>query len=108
MAEDVVCDIKWSPLAVEIILKPLIVLGLLEVAEHVIIPPPDIAELAPAIIVLSMAANIDHVIDGAGPTQGAPPRPRKPPQIAMGLWYGPEPPVIFRVWQHGDHRRRMD
>ena len=60
-----VCDIEWSSPTVERILKTLIVLGLLEVAEYVMITPPKVAELPPVIIIVSMPADVDHVVDGA-------------------------------------------
>src|SRR5690349_9709862 len=42
---------------------PLVVLGLAEERQDVLPAPPDIAELAPVIVVGGLAAHVDHAVD---------------------------------------------
>jgi hypothetical protein len=43
----------------------LLVLGLLEIGQHVVIAPAGIAALAPAIVILVLAAHIQQAVDRA-------------------------------------------
>src|SRR6185312_3100748 len=49
--------------AVIVVGAALLVFSLLEVGQHVVIAPADIAALAPAVVVLVLAANIQKSID---------------------------------------------
>jgi hypothetical protein len=73
----------------EIIRAALLVLGLLEVRQDVVITPPAVAALAPAIVVLVLPANIKQAVDGARPAQnlatGLKHRPPVQPRLGLGL-----------------------
>src|SRR6185312_651714 len=59
-------DGERTALPVEIVGPALVVLGLLEVGQHVVPTPADIAELAPMVEILLLAADVDAAIDRAG------------------------------------------
>ena len=52
-------DAERAAGAMEIVGAALLVLGLLEIGQHVVIAPADIAELAPMVEILLLAADID-------------------------------------------------
>jgi hypothetical protein len=62
-------DIQRTAGAVEAILHHLVVLGFLEVGQHIVIGPAGVAERRPAIVVGAMAADIDHGVDRARSAQ---------------------------------------
>ena len=48
-----------------IIFPPLLVHGFLEIGQHILISPPDVSLLPPAIVVRGMPTDVNHAIDGA-------------------------------------------
>src|SRR5262249_27401415 len=55
-------DIERSADAVELVLAPLLVLGLAKVSQDAVVVPADTAELTPAIVVCRRPAHIDHAV----------------------------------------------
>ena len=55
--------------AVELVLAALPVLGPLEIGQYVVPRPAAVAELAPMIEILGLAAHVDHAVDRAGAAQ---------------------------------------
>ena len=51
--------------AVEVVGAALVVLGLAEVGQHIIVAPAGVAELAPMVEVLGLAADVDQSVDRA-------------------------------------------
>src|SRR5205085_5074478 len=71
--------------AVVVVRAALLVLCLLEVGEHVVIAPADIAELAPTVVIGALAAGIDKAVDGARPSKDFATwlKPRAAPQLRI-------------------------
>ena len=74
--------------AVILALAPLLVLRPLEVRQDVLETPADIAELAPAVIVRMLAADIDEAVDRARATQHFSARLKHLPAVEPGLRLG--------------------
>src|SRR5262245_2287085 len=108
MPKDVVGDIERSAATMKLIVQPLIVLSLLEIRQHIVVAPADVAEVAPPLVVAAMSADVNHVINGTGAAERSAARPGKAPQIAMQLWNGAESPIEFGIQQHPHHRRSVD
>ena len=60
-------DGERSARAVEGVGAALLVLSLAEIGQHILIAPTDIAELAPMIEILLLAADIDEAVDQLDP-----------------------------------------
>jgi hypothetical protein len=56
-------DAERSALAVQLIRATLLVFGLAEIRQHVVVAPADIAELAPAVEILALPANVQQSVD---------------------------------------------
>src|SRR5216683_507208 len=77
-------NVERAALAVIIVGAAFLVLGAAEIREHIVIRPADIAELAPMVEILALAADIDEAVDRAGaaehlaarPGDAAPAQPR--------------------------------
>src|SRR4029077_19972976 len=67
----------------------LLVLGAAEIRQHVVIGPADIAELAPMVEILTLAADVDEAVDRAGAAEHFSTRPRNSastqPRHRLGL-----------------------
>ena len=76
---------------------PLLVLGALEIGQHLVEGPTGIAELAPMIVVLGLPANVEQSVDGAGATQHFAPRPVDAAIFEPGIGLGLVAPVQTRI-----------
>ncbi|MHC2409557.1 hypothetical protein ACVJGC_002148 [Bradyrhizobium diazoefficiens] len=68
-------------------------LGLLEIGQHVVIAPAGVAALAPAVIVLVLAANIEQAVDRARAAQRLTARLEHLAPLQLGLRLGLVHPV---------------
>src|SRR3546814_1307068 len=68
-------DAEWPVTAVDLVLAALVAFRPLEVGKHVLVGPAGIAELAPMVEVLALAADIDQPVDGTRPAEHAAARP---------------------------------
>jgi hypothetical protein len=83
--------------AVIVVGPALLVLGALEVGQHVLIRPADIAELTPHVEILRLSPHVEQAVDGAGAAEHAAARPGDRAAIEMGLGAGAELPGHGRV-----------
>ena len=77
----------------EIVGAALLVFGLLEIGQHVVITPAGIAALAPAIVILVLAAHIEQAVDRARSAQHFAARLEHRPPVEAGLGLGLVHPV---------------
>src|SRR5215472_10071979 len=80
----------------------------LEVGQHVVIAPARVAEIAPAIVVSAVAADIDHRVDGAAAAQDLAPRPVQTALAQLGFRIGVVGPVTGSFKELAKSRRNMD
>ncbi len=99
MLESQIGDAQRTAGAVECIGAALLILGLLEIRQHVVIAPAGIAELAPMIEILRLAADIDEAVDRARTAEDLAARPHDLPAIDAGIRLGLEAPAQLRM--HG-------
>ena len=94
---------------VKAVLHHLVILGLLEVGQHVVIGPAGIAQRRPAVIVGAMAADVDHGVDRARSAQRLAARLVALAAVEAGLRHGFERPVVG-LGRHLDRDadRRLD
>ena len=93
---------------VKVVLAANIVLGATEIGQQVIVAPAAVAGSGPGVVVLALAANIDHTIDGAGAPQYLATRPVQLPVVKHGLGLGFIAPAGFRVFHgEGETQRNM-
>ena len=70
-----------------------LVLRLLEIGQHVVIAPADIAALPPAVVVLMLATHIEQAVDRARPAQHLAARLKHLPAAKAGFRFGLVHPV---------------
>ncbi|MPM46826.1 hypothetical protein SDC9_93533 [bioreactor metagenome] len=93
----------------QIIGAALVVLGALEIRQHIGPAPTRIALLGPVVVVLGLAARIDHGVDRAGAAQHLAARLVAPASAQARLRRGGELPVVRAGLGHGRQpRRAMD
>src|ERR1700730_14081099 len=92
LADRVLCDIRHAERAagaVERVSPAHLVLRAPEIGQHILERPAGIAELAPMVEILGLAADIDHAVDRRRPAQHLAPRPKDPAvggtRIGLGL-----------------------
>ncbi len=90
-------DAERAAGAVERVGAALLVLGLLEIGQHVVVAPADIAELAPVVEILLLAADIDAAIDRARAAQHLAARLNDAAAVELGLGLALIEPVDLRV-----------
>ncbi len=79
----------------------------LEIAEHIRIAPASAAELvAPRVVVLRIAARVDHAVDGRGPADNAAARLGDPAAAEPRLGHRLETPIVGRRGQQPINRER--
>ena len=61
---DGLADAKGAALAVKAVLERVVILGLAEIGQHVVIAPAGAAHLAPVVVILRIAARVDLRVDG--------------------------------------------
>jgi len=108
MAEAVVGHVERAAAAVVAVLHPLVVLGLPEVRQYVLVAPALVAARGPVVVVRGVTPDVDHVVDRAGPAERPPPRPREAPQVAVRLGHRAVAPVVRAVRQEAHHRGGVD
>ena len=87
----------------------LLVLGLLEIGQHVVITPAGIAALAPAIVILVLAAHIQQAVDRARSAQHFAARLKHLPAVQARLGLGLVHPVDgFFLEQFSVAERHVD
>ena len=83
--------------AVERRLSAVVVLGLHEIGQHVIPPPPDIAQLPPVVVVAGLSAHVDHAVHRRASPEQLSERIGQRSAVQAGLGGGLHPPVGARV-----------
>ncbi len=76
-----------------LVARPDAPLGAAEIGQHVVPRPSGVAELAPVVIVLGLAADIEQAVDGGGAAEHAPARPEHAPPMKLRLRLGLVAPV---------------
>src|ERR1700735_5640433 len=88
-----VCDVERASDAVICRRSALLVLGLLEIWKHIFKSPANIAKTFPMIVIVRIAANVNHGVDCTRSAQHFSPRPIKSPPVQMWLRFGGIVPV---------------
>src|SRR5215472_11981622 len=88
--------------------SPLLVLGLLEVGQDVGIAPARISKIAPLVVIMTVAANVDHGVEGTAASQNLAPRPIRIAAPQLRLRLGVISPVTRGFEELGKRRRHMD
>src|SRR5580704_3680999 len=83
--------------AVMLVGAALLMLGTPEIGQHVLIRPAGIAELAPQIEILSLAADVNEPVDRARPAEHLAARPQHAASAELGERLGLELPGYLRV-----------
>jgi hypothetical protein len=94
--------------AVERVLAALVVLRALEVRKDVLVAPAFGAAGRPLVVVGSVAADVDHRVDGAGAADDLAARHREPTIAEAGFRVAVEIPVDGRLEQHREGHRHRD
>ena len=103
----VVLDLERPALAAHLGVAALhVVLGLLEVGQHVVVAPAAAAHLRPAVEIGRRAAHIEHAVDRARAAHDAPARPFHAPLAGALLGLGRVVPVDQRVADQRAHAGR--
>ncbi len=91
-------DVERAALPMIIVGAALLVLGAAEIRQHVVIRPADIAELAPMVEILALAADVDQPVDRARAAEHLAARPRDAPPVEprhrLGLELPGDPRMI--------------
>ena len=90
-------DIERAARTVMVVGPALLVFGAAEIGEHVVIRPSGIAELAPPVEILALAADVDEPVDRARPAQDLAARPGQSTAAQLGLRLRLELPGDLRV-----------
>ena len=93
---------------VEGILAALVVLGALEVREHLVVRPAGGAVRSPVVEVEPVAAEVDHRVDRAAAADHASARQVQPPTAEAGLLLAEQVPVVARLEQGRERERDAD
>ena len=91
--------------AVELRRAALVVLGALEVGQHVVPAPARVAEVAPLVVVAAVAADVDHRVQRGGAAEHAAAREVDAAAVERGLGLGCEVPVEGRLVELGEGDR---
>src|SRR5690606_28618464 len=83
--------------AVKVVRPALVVLGLAEVRQDVGIAPAGVAEVAPPVVVLALAANVKQPVDRGRPAEHLAARLRYAPVGGAGLRFARVEPVHRRI-----------
>ena len=96
-------DVERPAGAVEVVRTAFVVLHALEYRQQVLPAPAWIAERRPVVVVLRMAADVDHRVDRTRSAEHLAARLVAAPAVQAGLRHGLESPVVDARGQ--DHRR---
>ena len=91
--------------AVELVRAPLVVLGALEVREHLVVRPARAALLGPAVEVGAVTAEVDHRVDRARAADHPAAREVQTPPTEARLFLAEEVPVEVGLEDEREHRR---
>ena len=91
--------------AVELVRAALVVLGPLEVRQHLVVRPARAALLGPAVEVGAVAAEVDHRVDRARAPDHPAAREVQAPPAEARLLLAEEVPVEVRLEDEREHRR---
>jgi hypothetical protein len=105
---DLLGDVHRPLAAVVSVVQPLIRLGTPEKRQHLLKPPVLVAQLRPGLIVLFLAADVDHRVDRSAAAQRAALRIPHLPVVQLGLRDGGELPVVARAAELGESNRHVD
>ena len=94
--------------AVELVLAALVVLGALEVREHLVVRPAGSAARRPVVEVEPVAAQVDHRVDRAAAADHLSARQVEPPPAEAGLLLAQQIPVVGRLEQRRKGERDTD
>ena len=94
--------------AVELVRAPLVVLGALEVRQHLVVAPALGTVCRPAVEVGSVATRVDHCVDRAAATDDLAARQEQSPAVQAGLRIAEQVPVDARLEQHRESDRHGD
>jgi hypothetical protein len=94
--------------AVELGGAALVVLGALEVGQHVVPAPAGVAEVAPLVVVAPVAADVDHRVERRGAAEHAAARDVDAAAVERGLGLGGEVPVEGRLVELGERHRDVE
>ena len=97
------------PVPWKLIGAALVVLGLLEERQHVLVAPALVAELAPVVVVPGVAAHVEHGVDRRRAAQRLAARPVHAAVVAMDLRHRLVAPVVGRLLaEAGEARRHLE
>jgi len=100
-------DRQLTARGVELVRAANLVLGTLEVGQHVGVAPALVAQRSPVVVVGAVAAHIDHRVDGAGPAEGPAARLVALPAVQSGLRHRLVGPVEV-AGRHRTQKSRRD
>ena len=103
-----VLDVQRPARAVKGVCAVLVVLGLDEVRQHLVVAPAPVARCGPGVVVGLVAPDVDHRVDAARPTQHLAARPVEPSSGQVRLGFGLVIPVERRLEEFGEGRRNAD
>ena len=85
----------------------LVILGLLEIREHVVVAPARVAEVAPVVVILAVAAHVEHAVHGAAAADDAAAGPGHLPPVHVSLRRGFVAPIAALLeLRHLVHQRQ--
>jgi len=90
-------DPQLTPLAVEGVLRAVMVFGATEVGQHIVPAPAGVAHLPPEIVIARLTAHVDHAIDRRTAAKHLSTRVVQRATVQPRLGLGPEAPVQGRV-----------
>src|SRR6202030_177208 len=102
-------DMQRAAHPVKLVGAALLVFGLLEERQHIVIAPALAALLAPAVVIGRRAAHVDHAVDRTGTAKNLAARLVEDPTVELRLRFAVEHPVDPRVGKRpGVAERNVD
>ena len=106
-------DMQRAAGAVMVIGPGLVVLGAPEIGQHAVPVPALAAQIGPVVVILAVAAHVEHGVDRAGPAERPAARLIAPPPVQPRLRHGVEGPVVDLAMarqdrHHGSGRAHQD
>src|SRR5215212_976749 len=105
---DLFGDVHRAEAAVIPVVQALVRLRPPEEWQDLFIAPVLVAEIRPGLVILFLAANVDHCVDRSAAAQGATLRVPHLPVVQLRLWNRGELPVVARTAELGEADRHMD
>ena len=104
---DLLGDVHRADAAVVAVVEPLVGLGPAEERQHLLVAPVLVAELRPRLVVLALAADVDHRVDRGAAAQGPALRVPHRPVVQLRLRHRRELPVVARAAELGEPDRHV-